>query len=138
MPTTLLVVPAHPHEPEQEYQPDDGAKHHGANTFKGNGFSGSVEVTLNMNGAFGHARDAETDVPLPCALVRRGGTRSCSRSQALQDPEGHFAGFFGDLRAASSAAAFSACFWARVMRGLGFLVSVASWVSALTFAFAWG
>lgn len=52
----------------------------------------------------------------------------------------HFAGFFGDLRAASSAAAFSACFSARVLRGLAFLVSLASCVSFLTLglSLAWG
>jgi hypothetical protein len=51
----------------------------------------------------------------------------------------YFAGFFGDLRAASSAAAFSACFSARDLRGFGFLVSLASCASLVTFfSFACG
>src|SRR5690606_24959402 len=50
----------------------------------------------------------------------------------------HLAGFFDDLRAASSAAAFSACFSERVRRGFGF--SLATWASlvALGLSFACG
>jgi hypothetical protein len=52
---------------------------------------------------------------------------------------GHFAGFFGDLRAASSVAAFAACFSARDLCGLAGLVPLASCVSFLTFclSLAW-
>ena len=50
--------------------------------------------------------------------------------------QSHLAALFGDLRAASSAAAFSACFSARVLCALGFLVSCDSFV-ALGFSLGW-
>lgn len=80
------------------------------------------------------AEEATTGKTTEHSRARRAVSASRPRGQL-----GHFAGFFGDLRAASSAAAFSACFSARVLRGLGFLISLASCVSFLPFlSLAWG
>lgn len=75
--------------------------------------------------------DSGRHMALPRAQARGAGLPLVLRKRTRRSL--HFAGFFGALRAASNAAAFSACFSARDLRGLGFLVSLAPCVSVLAF-----
>src|SRR5262249_835348 len=64
--------------------------------------------------------------------------RSLTLASSLRN-QPHFTGFFGDLRAASSAAALAACFSAPALWRLACLGSLASWDSFLAFglSLAW-